>query len=296
MLEEIELDIKRRNKLRGLRLSKLFRKESLENYKDKDTLREETPKLHVAKSLNRFNKTAYLKYITRARNKRNYLMTEREGNKIHGKDFFNNIFKDINSQGGGGYPSFQKSPQKRKNKLPTLSSPLEKFSNGPKTFYKSGGGGYGNNSMDRNGFNSYLKIRANKEMLRKNKKLLEETLRRLSLPKFKKTVLYNKIAKNEKDDDNDNNNFFEMLDFDIPQEQLKGIIEDNNYIKGKNNFNCKKKKSLFEKAKEKDKVNEIKTLHRKYKELEICEKKFDVVIGKTLEMLNNDFKKLLMKK
>ena len=111
-----------------------------------------------------------------------------------------------------------------------------------------------------------------------NRILMEQTLKRLAIPKFQKSKRKDNMWK----------------------ERSKSLLENDLYNKEKEknklkiDLNKKKQKtrSLFEKEKIiiKKKFNFL--FRNKFKQLDICEKKFDLVINNTLKILS-DYKKSL---
>ena len=107
-----------------------------------------------------------------------------------------------------------------------------------------------------------------------NRQLFEQTIKRLSLPKYVKSKRGKTIRKEKSNNSNDNNN---ILDID-----LNDVINAKLKIEKKH----KDKKSLFEKEKMKCREKYKILLKNNFKELDNCEKKFDIVIDKTLKLLS----------
>lgn len=119
------------------------------------------------------------------------------------------------------------------------------------------------------GYSNYLKEKSNKAYMRMNRMLLEETLKRLAIPKFQKT----------KRRDKTNSEKSKYL-------SNKDLLDDD-FLNGRKRAGKKKELSLFEKEKirTREKFNFL--LKNKFKQLDTCEKKFDTVIDKTLKLLND---------
>ena len=121
------------------------------------------------------------------------------------------------------------------------------------------------------GYNNYLKEKTNKAYMKLNRQLFEQTIKRLALPKYEKSKRGKTIRKEKS---NNSNNILEIDLNDEINEKLK--IEKKH----------KDKKSLFEKEKMKCRENYKILLKNNFKELDNCEKKFDIVIDKTLKLLS----------
>ena len=124
------------------------------------------------------------------------------------------------------------------------------------------------------GYNNYLKEKTNRAYMKLNRQLFEQTIKRLSLPKYVKSKRGKTIRKEKSNNSNDNNN---ILDID-----LNDVINAKLKIEKKH----KDKKSLFEKEKMKCREKYKILLKNNFKELDNCEKKFDIVIDKTLKLLS----------
>ena len=129
---------------------------------------------------------------------------------------------------------------------------------------------YGQNNIKRKAANVILKM---------NKLFLKKNINHLSLPKNLNSNIFVKENKNnfnnKKNIINMKKNFLKKKDFFIDE-----------------NKNMKRKISLYEleKKRQKDKYNKI--LLDKFAELEACEKKFNIVIENTLIKLNDEEKNL----
>ena len=119
------------------------------------------------------------------------------------------------------------------------------------------------------GYNNYLKEKSNKAYMRMNRLLLEETLKRLAIPKFQKSKRRDKT-------NSDKSKYLSNKD-----------LLDDDFLNGRKRTIKKKEISLFEKEKirTREKFNFL--LKNKFKQLDTCEKKFDLVIDKTLKLLND---------
>ena len=122
------------------------------------------------------------------------------------------------------------------------------------------------------GYNSYLKSKTNREYMKINRLLMEERLKRLSLPKFPKAKMKILMKKGKSKFSNDNN----ILEIEFDDDTKKLNIENKH----------KAKNSLFEKEKMKCREKFLYSLKKNFRELDCCEKKFDIVIKKTLRLLS----------
>ena len=130
------------------------------------------------------------------------------------------------------------------------------------------------------GYNSYLKEKTNKEYMKINRMLMEQTLYRLSLPKFRRAKRQTfKKEKTKASDNNDNRYFEDYFDVDMGEKDEKLKIEKRH----KNKIN----KSLYEKERIKCREKFTLLMKNNFKKLEACEKKFDKVIDKTLKLLSD---------
>lgn len=129
-----------------------------------------------------------------------------------------------------------------------------------------------------NGYNNYLKIKSNKAYMKINRILMEQTLKRLSKPKFRRAKRGERIWK-EKSRSFSNEIVFEEDLYDEQKEKIK---------------NKKKitKNSLYEKEKMRSRAKFKFLLKNNFRELDSCEKKFDIVIDKTMKLLS-DYKNSL---
>ena len=129
------------------------------------------------------------------------------------------------------------------------------------------------------GYNNYLKEKTNKAYLKMSRLLMEENLKRLSLPKYKKTKEQFIIKEKSK----------YLNENDISQVELYDEQDEHNghNEKLKIEKKHKNKKSLFEKEQIK-RIEKFKlSLKNNFRELENCEKKFDIVIDKTLKLFTD---------
>ena len=130
------------------------------------------------------------------------------------------------------------------------------------------------------GYNSYLKEKTNKAYLKMSRLLMEENLKRLSLPKYRKAKKGEFFIKEKSKYLNDNDiSHVELFD---EQDEHKAHNE-----KLKIEKKHKKKNSLFEKEQIKRREKYKLSLKNNFRELENCEKKFDIVIDKTLKLFTD---------
>ena len=125
------------------------------------------------------------------------------------------------------------------------------------------------------GYNSYLKVKTNKAYMKMNRLLMEQTLKRLSLPKYRRTKRGEIIIKEKSKISNDN----EFLEMEIDDDDKNKKLNIEKKHKNKN--------YLFEKEKMKCREKYKLSLKNNFKELENCEKKFDIVIDKTLKLFTD---------
>ena len=138
-----------------------------------------------------------------------------------------------------------------------------------------------------------IKINAANAVKKMNKLLLKKNINYLSLPKnpfINITVkqnknIFNSFNKSDKKIINMKKNNFLLND--KKNKYIDYYLNDLDEIKIK-----RKKISLYEKEKKREKDKYNKMLKEKFKELEACEKKFDIVIDNTLLKLNNEEKNL----
>lgn len=127
------------------------------------------------------------------------------------------------------------------------------------------------------GYSNYLKINAYREMRKANKIRLEALLKRLSIPKYQKIKWEERKFNIHKKKQENKINFEEIFEDNEFGEYYENTEKSNE----KKNI-TKSKKTLFEKEKEKAKDKFHKLIKEKYKELNTCEKKYDIVISDTL--------------
>jgi hypothetical protein len=152
----------------------------------------------------------------------------------------------------------------KKNKIKFLKS----FDNGMKCFSVP-------QTLNYYGKNN-IKVKATNEALKMSRLLMRNNINNLALPKrplinsqrnYNNYKLYSKRLIN-------NNNIFNL--------------KKNNFFLKELSKKTKKKMTLYEleKKREKERYNEM--LQEKFLELETCEKKFDIVIEETLKKLNEE--------
>ena len=129
------------------------------------------------------------------------------------------------------------------------------------------------------GYNNYLKEKTNRAYKKMNKLLMEETINRLSKPKFSRTKRSSMIRKEKSKLSNER----EVLGVDIEDEINEKINIEKRH---------KDRRSLLEKEKTKSRERFKVLLSNNFKELDNCEKKFDIIIDKTLKLLS-EYKKSL---
>ncbi len=128
------------------------------------------------------------------------------------------------------------------------------------------------------GYNDYLKIKSNKAYMRMSRILMEQTLKRLSIPKYIRSKRKDRIWK-EKSKSSSNEILFDDDYYETQKEKEK---EKEKKVK-----KSKKYKNLFEKEKMKSRARFKVLLKKNFRELESCEKKFDIVIEKTMKLLSD---------
>ena len=122
------------------------------------------------------------------------------------------------------------------------------------------------------GYNNYLKEKTNRVYMRLSRQLFEQTIKRLALPKYEKSKRGKTIRKEKPINTNNN-----ILEIDLNDE-----INTKQKIEKKHKY----EKSLFEKEKIKCREKFKILLKNNFKKLDNCEKKFDIVIDKTLKLLS----------
>ncbi len=138
-----------------------------------------------------------------------------------------------------------------------------------------------------------IKINAANAVKKMNKFFLKKNINYLSLPKNpfininvkQNKNIFNSFNKSDKRIINMKKNNFLLND--KKNKYIDYYLNDLNEKKTK-----RKKISLYEKEKKREKDKYNKMLKEKFKELEACEKKFDIVIDNTLLKLNNEEKNL----
>ena len=118
------------------------------------------------------------------------------------------------------------------------------------------------------GYNNYLKMKTNKEFMRINRLLMEETLKRLAIPKFKKSKRKD-VRKGKSSSKND-----------LLEEEKKKITIDDKKKRAVS------RKSLFEKEKTRRNEKLNFELKLKFKELDYLKKKFNIFINNTIKLLS----------
>ena len=201
---------------------------------------------------------------------KNINKTERNYPRLKPKlTFHNNQFLSLNTQ-RNVFSKFQINNQKPNYetiKRKTIKS-YKHFSTTKKR------NNYNINTINNNGgYNNYLKLKLNRAYINMNRLLMEENIKRLSLPKFRKTKVQ-KFMKKEKSNFSNDKKIFEVEFEDDADKKL--TIEKKH----------KARISLFEKEKIKSREKFIFSLKKNFKELDSCEKKFDTVINKTLKLLS----------
>lgn len=152
----------------------------------------------------------------------------------------------------------------KKNKIEFLKS----FDNGMKCFSVP-------QTLNYYGKNN-IKVKATKEALKMNRILMKNNINNLALPK---RPLINSQR---------NNNNYKLNSNRYINNNIIFNLKKNNFCLKELSKKTKKKMTLYEleKKREKERYNEM--LREKFLELETCEKKFDVVIEETLKKLNEE--------
>ena len=232
------------SKLRILKLSKLLTDESVK-------IKHKTERNHE-----RFNHKIYnINNINTFGNTQKYFHFTTNRTNVYNNTIYNNNRLDI----------IKKKPNKSNLNLPFILNAKKK-----KNKYNSG-----NKNTSISGYNNYLKIKSNKVYMRMNRLLMEETLKRLSMPKFRRAKRGERIFK-EKSKSFGNEILFEDDFYDEQKDKRK-----------KNIKNSKTNKNLFEKEKIKLKTQFTYLLKKNFRKLDSCEKKFDFVIEKTMKILSD---------
>ena len=174
----------------------------------------------------------------------------------------NNFHKNLFNCNSRRYYENCKKPNKQ------LSVNLPSISNDTKSKKKNYNYNYNTINIIE-GYNNYLKEKSNRAYMRMNRLLLEETLKRLAIPKFQKSKR-REITNSEKSKYLSN----------------KDLLDDD-FLNGRKRTAKKKEISLFEKEKIRTREKYNFLLKNKFKQLDTCEKKFDLVIDKTLQLLND---------
>lgn len=152
----------------------------------------------------------------------------------------------------------------KKNKIEFLKS----FDNGMKCFSVP-------QTLNYYGKNN-IKVKATKEALKMNRILMKNNINNLALPK---RPLINSQR---------NYNNYKLNSNRYINNNIIFNLKKNNFCLKELSKKTKKKMTLYEleKKREKERYNEM--LREKFLELETCEKKFDVVIEETLKKLNEE--------
>ena len=167
------------------------------------------------------------------------------------------INKSINKSENKYYLS-----KNKKNKIEFLKS----FDNGMKCFSVP-------QTLNYYGKNN-IKVKATKEALKMNRILMKNNINNLALPKrslINSQRNYNNYKLNR-----------------LISNNIIFNLKKNNFCLNELSKKAKKKMTLYEleKKREKERYNEM--LREKFLELETCEKKFDIVIEETLKKLNEE--------
>ena len=152
----------------------------------------------------------------------------------------------------------------KKNKIEFLKS----FDNGLKCFSVP-------QTLNYYGKNN-IKAKATKEALKMNRILMKNNINNLALPKWS---LFNSQR---------NYNNYKLNSNRLINNNIIFNLKKNNFCLKGLSKKTKKKMTLYEleKKREKERYNEM--LKEKFLELENCEKKFDIVIEETLKKLNEE--------
>lgn len=169
------------------------------------------------------------------------------------------INKSINKSENKYYLS-----KNKKNKIEFLKS----FDNGMKCFSVP-------QTLNYYGKNN-IKVKATKEALKMNRILMKNNINNLALPK-------RSLINSQRNYNNYKLNLNRLINNNIIFN-----LKKNNFCLNELSKKAKKKMTLYEleKKREKERYNEM--LKEKFLELETCEKKFDIVIEETLKKLNEE--------
>ena len=169
------------------------------------------------------------------------------------------INKSINKSENKYYLS-----KNKKNKIEFLKS----FDNGMKCFLVP-------QTLNYYGKNN-IKVKATKEALKMNRILMKNNINNLALPK-------RSLINSQRNYNNYKLNLNRLINNNIIFN-----LKKNNFCLNELSKKAKKKMTLYEleKKREKERYNEM--LREKFLELETCEKKFDIVIEDTLKKLNEE--------
>ena len=123
---------------------------------------------------------------------------------------------------------------------------------------------------------SNIKVKATKEALKMNRILMKNNINNLALPK-------RSLINSQRNYNNYKLNLNRLINNNIIFN-----LKKNNFCLNELSKKAKKKMTLYEleKKREKERYNEM--LREKFLELETCEKKFDIVIEETLKKLNEE--------
>ncbi len=201
-----------------------------------------------------------------------------EANKIDNYSSFNKMYLKTNpiikNKGFINEKIINKSVNKSENKYCLSKNKknkiefLKSFDNGMKCFSVP-------QTLNYYGKNN-IKVKATKEALKMNRILMKNNINNLALPK-RSLINSQRYYNNYKLNSNRfiNNNIIFNL-------------KKNNFCLKELSKKTKKKMTLYEleKKREKERYNEM--LREKFLELETCEKKFDIVIEETLKKLNEE--------
>ena len=152
----------------------------------------------------------------------------------------------------------------KKNKIEFLKS----FDNGLKCFSVP-------QTLNYYGKNN-IKVKATKEALKMNRILMKNNINNLALPK-------RSLINSQR-----NYNNYKLNSNRLINNNIIFNLKKNNFCLNELSKKAKKKMTLYEleKKREKERYNEM--LREKFLELETCEKKFDIVIEETLKKLNEE--------
>jgi hypothetical protein len=169
------------------------------------------------------------------------------------------INKSINKSENKYYLS-----KNKKNKIEFLKS----FDNGMKCFSVP-------QTLNYYGKNN-IKAKATKEALKMNRILMKNNINNLALPK-------RSLINSQR-----NYNNYKLNSNRLINNNIIFNLKKNNFCLNELSKKAKKKMTLYEleKKREKERYNEM--LREKFLELETCEKKFDIVIEETLKKLNEE--------